>query len=687
MLTRKTKLAVLIASLTFSGAVLAASTIDMVVAMDESGSMSGEHNAFIGSYVQNLDTILNQQGVTINQYGLMGFGASAYGVAPANEGGREVSSSALYHYFNLSGSNNLGTSTQFSSITNQLVTTGGTEDGYRAMDYILQNYKFRSNAGASIMLITDESRDSDNDSMRSGLTETALMDIENTLKKDKIVVHAVLSQNLTDKSGNPAVAVVGADPNTGFAYVKDSSGIVHKVQGYKILPTGDTKSPSNMDTTTAYTNLALQLGGTVMNIDQLRSVYADPTALASLNQELAQLVASISAGQAPVIGIDCSVASGTAAQICAALGRSSNQGLQQLLGNIGQNGSSANRQLLRLAPRSINQSQQAVLSHTRFMMNFLGQRLSAIRRGAGPRAEIGINDYMKNGVRISGTNGQTGGGASADDNSGTSFYIRGAYSQGHQNSDSVASGYDSDRYTIAAGFDKEINRDFLLGAVFGYTNSDASFNDAGGNSKGDTYSLSGYTSYQFKPNWYFEGILGLGTTDFKTNRETGFGVATSNTNADQWHVSLGVVTELGNQNLSIQPHARLRYTDIRVGGYSESGSPAALQVQGQHVSSTVSELGGTLTKYFDTGWSAFLRASWEHEFDNSGRTVSAAFTADPTTVFDTVSSSQSRDYGIIGIGATKDIGHDRSISVRFDSLVGHQQYRENTLEFKFRQAF
>lgn len=677
----------MIASLAFGGTAFAASTIDMIVAMDESGSMSGEHNAFIGSYVQNLDTILNKQGVTINQYGLMGFGGSSYGSAPANEGGRETSSSALYHYFNLSGTNKFGTSTQFSSITNQLVTSGGTEDGYRAMDYILQNYKFRSNAGASIMLITDESRDSDNSAMRSGLTETALMDIENTLKKDRIVVHAVVSQGLADKNGNAAVAVVGADPNTGFAYVKDTSGIVHKVQGYQILATGDTKYPSNLDTTAAYTKLALRLGGTVMDIDQLRGLYADPTALASLNQELAQLVASISAGQAPVIGIDCSVASGTAAQICAALGRSNNQGLQQLLGNIGQNGNSANRQLLRLAPSSISQNQQAVLSHTRFMMNFLGQRLSSLRRGSGPRADIGINDYMKNGVQISGTNGQTGGGASADDNSGTAFYIRGAYSQGHQKDDPSAAGYDSNRYTIAAGFDKEINRDFLLGAVFGYSNSDASFNNSGGDSKGDTYTVSGYTSYQFKPNWFVEGVVGLGRTDFRTNRATGFGIAKSSSDADQWHVSLGLVSEFGNQELSIQPHARLRYTDIRIGGYTESGSISALRVNSHRVDSTVSDIGATFTKYFDAGWSVQLRASWEHEFSDSGRTATASFAVDPTTVFDAARPSQSRDYGIVGIGATKDIGRNRSISVRFDSLVGHQQYTENTLEFKFRQAF
>lgn len=73
-ISRPTLLATLISAAITSTTLHAASSLDMVVAIDESGSMSGEHNAFIGTYVKNLDSLLNDQNVTLNQFGLVDFG-------------------------------------------------------------------------------------------------------------------------------------------------------------------------------------------------------------------------------------------------------------------------------------------------------------------------------------------------------------------------------------------------------------------------------------------------------------------------------------------------------------------------------------------------------------------------------------------------------------------------------------
>ena len=58
---KPTLLATFISTVVASTTLHAASSLDMVVAIDESGSMSGEHNAFIGTYVKNLDSLVIQQ--------------------------------------------------------------------------------------------------------------------------------------------------------------------------------------------------------------------------------------------------------------------------------------------------------------------------------------------------------------------------------------------------------------------------------------------------------------------------------------------------------------------------------------------------------------------------------------------------------------------------------------------------
>src|SRR5690606_40906997 len=75
-LNKPTLLASIISSTLMSGVLHAATTLDMAIVIDESGSMSGEHNAFIGTYVRHLDSMLKEQNVTLNQYGLVGFGGA-----------------------------------------------------------------------------------------------------------------------------------------------------------------------------------------------------------------------------------------------------------------------------------------------------------------------------------------------------------------------------------------------------------------------------------------------------------------------------------------------------------------------------------------------------------------------------------------------------------------------------------
>lgn len=682
---KPTLLATLISAVVSSTALHAASSLDMVVAIDESGSMDGEHNAFIGTYVKNLDSLLNDQNVTLNQFGLMGFGGSSWQTVSASEAGRE-NGSALYRHFSLSSGDDplWGSAAEFDVVTPQLDTSGATEDGYRAIDYIYRYFDFRPTAGSSIMLITDEDRDNDRydldvSNLPAGMDEIDKSYIQDQLALHKTIVHAVVSQRLTDKQGNIAIAVVGSDPDTGYAYVKDSSGVITKVQGY-LLGSADGTTQSD------YTELALLSGGTAMDIDGLRSVYTDAAALDALSGELAKLVAEIALGQVPVVGIDCAVAKGVAAQICSAIARSANTQLQQIGTQL-----NSPQQYGQLTQYQVNQMLQTAASNTRNVRRVVLDRLADLRRNGLATNDINVMDYSQGNINLSADMTErlqyARGGAASAEQGEIGFFVRGIYTRGDYDSSSVAPGFDSTTYTFVAGIDKFLSDATQVGAALAYSKSDSDFSGVGGGTKANTYGITAYASHELGESFYLEGNLGFSQASFDTDRDTGFGLVKGETKGDIWHLSAGVTKVYSFNAVMLEPFAYLHYTDVSVNGFREKGGPAALRVSGSRFDSLVSELGFSTAYQLTDSLTGDLRLAWEHEFENGGSSISSSFVSAPGNVFNSRTPSQRSNYGRVGMGLDKAMANNQSLSLRGEKLVGHDRYDEYSVELRFRQSF
>ena len=132
----------------------AASFADVVVIIDESGSMAGEQT-WVSGLIPSLDTALRNAGVgngaDVNRYGLVGFGS---GISGGDLGRTLTVGGGLF-----------GTPTEFSTAASGLVTSGGFEDGYSAIDYALNNYTSRAGAATNYILVTDEDRDNGNNAL------------------------------------------------------------------------------------------------------------------------------------------------------------------------------------------------------------------------------------------------------------------------------------------------------------------------------------------------------------------------------------------------------------------------------------------------------------------------------------------------------------------------------------------
>jgi hypothetical protein len=234
-----------------AGAAQAAVTVpfaDVVVLMDESGSMAGEQ-AWIKPTITTLDGKLVTAGLTPNQYASVGFGASA------------ATGPGLTRYFNVPGP---GTSPNVAGLTRPFgtaadfqtlgyTTSGSTEDGWAAIN-AANALSFRAGAGRNYILVSDENRDSTSTS--NTLTYAGVLA---SLTSTGTLLNAIV--DATFRCGSVTANVLGIDSD-GTGYVADGAG------GYTTGANGVAVSGSGI---ADYVNLALASGGAAWNLNLLRA--------------------------------------------------------------------------------------------------------------------------------------------------------------------------------------------------------------------------------------------------------------------------------------------------------------------------------------------------------------------------------------------------------------------------------
>lgn len=212
-----------------------AGTADVIVVVDESGSMAGEH-AWISTMIGQLDTALAAQGIT-GRYGLVGFGGGTthYAGHKHTVGGGEF-----------------GTAAQFSAATSGLVLSGGTEDGWSGIDTAL-SYSFAPAAGINIILVTDEDRDNINNTL-------SYANILNSLTTKKAILNSVVNASFRNAAN---VTALGVDYEANAYKADGLGGYTETTGGYVYSAYGTTKAN--------YIDLAWATGGAGWDLNQLRA--------------------------------------------------------------------------------------------------------------------------------------------------------------------------------------------------------------------------------------------------------------------------------------------------------------------------------------------------------------------------------------------------------------------------------
>ena len=217
-----------------------ASFADVIVVMDESGSMFGAQQFSIGM-IADLDAALLRSGIGssaagANRYGLVGYGDQ-------NEVGRSVPLGANGALF--------GTAAQYGTAVSTLTINGAIEDGYDGIDHALENYAFRPNAEKFIILVTDEPRDI----VTPSLTYSSIL---GDLRAEGVNLQGILGTFIVDQNFNTAIAI---DANN-TAYSADGAG------GFTTSPNGQILFGSG-NTVADYADMVFATGGIVGDIFQI----------------------------------------------------------------------------------------------------------------------------------------------------------------------------------------------------------------------------------------------------------------------------------------------------------------------------------------------------------------------------------------------------------------------------------
>ena len=243
------------------------------------------------------------------------------------------------------------------------------------------------------------------------------------------------------------------------------------------------------------------------------------------------------------------------------------------------------------------------------------------------------------------------------------------------------------------GADYRITDHFLSGLAFGYSHLNADYQTnidvAGGNTNADVYNLSLFSTYDIE-DFYVDGSFTYGWSNYDVSRRvvvlsnnsssTGGtnSVASSNPNGDQYSAALGLGYNFHRAALNMSPVVRVNYFHGQIDSYSEQGAFGLnLDVNKQNFESLQSSLGGQISYAFSQSFGVITPQasfSWNHEFMNDSRNITARYSADPNFIsFNAVTNSPDRDFVILGAGVSSVLQGGVQLLFNYQTLLGYDR--------------
>ena len=184
------------------------------------------------------------------------------------------------------------------------------------------------------------------------------------------------------------------------------------------------------------------------------------------------------------------------------------------------------------------------------------------------------------------------------------------------------SGFDYSMGGAALGLDYTVNEQVVIGAGFGYADTDIDLDSGFGAGEIDSYLGSLYAAWLIQ-RAYLEGIFTYGNHSYENSRRIDIGeidgYSTSDHDADAFSALLEGGYDYSLRSWAMQPYASLFYTYVDEERFQESGAGSLnMQVGNTQTNDLASELGLRVSRPFRIFAGTFrpeFKAAWQYNYD------------------------------------------------------------------------
>jgi outer membrane autotransporter protein len=262
---------------------------------------------------------------------------------------------------------------------------------------------------------------------------------------------------------------------------------------------------------------------------------------------------------------------------------------------------------------------------------------------------------------------------------------------------SGTSGLPNANYTtgnVTAGADYRLDEHWAVGALFGFSHTSADTDSFGSKLRVDSYSPGVYATYA-DHGWYANGLFSYSSNAYGETRAIPFlgTTATGSPHGNQYSGNLDGGYEFKRGNWTFGPTLGLRYVNLDVSGFTETGAGAAdLAVNDQNASSLRSQIGGE----FRYKWSWYggkviatphLSAAWQHEYLDNSSGITSQFDGQGLGSFVVNTTTPDRDSAFLDLGMDTQWNDALDVFVDYQAQVGQSDFVGQSIDAGFKVSF
>jgi outer membrane autotransporter protein len=251
-----------------------------------------------------------------------------------------------------------------------------------------------------------------------------------------------------------------------------------------------------------------------------------------------------------------------------------------------------------------------------------------------------------------------------------------------------AAGYDIQTGGVTFGVDYRVCSIFAVGLTAGYANMNVDLPNGG--SLDVNSGQFGIYATLFGSGFYADAAFTGGPSGYDTHRTALLGSANGNTDGGNFNALIAVGYDWKKGGLSIGPTANFQYSYVGIGGFTESGSIAPLNIDNQNVESERTAIGMKASYEWKLGHVIIkpeISAAWQHEFGDQSYSIVASFANGAGNSFTVSSPPIGRDSLLIGAGTAVLLNDRISVYAYYDGELLRTNYQSNSVSAGVRMTF